>query len=210
MHSVRANDSLLERLHIVTKRLFLAVDLAINVVEQLVLLQDELAEAIATLDTPFDVRWVEAPNIHLTLKFLGATDEALIPMIASTVDRLAAPLFPFEVECRGVGCFPDPRRPRILYAGLDAKGGEVLGLLEQALQRDLGELGVEADDREFKPHITLGRVKSQTAPTMETVLPNYQTMRFGKSYIKDIILFESLLSSRGPRYEVVHRFALGR
>jgi RNA 2',3'-cyclic 3'-phosphodiesterase len=191
------------------KRLFLAVDLSISVVEELILFQDELKKKVRALDPPLEVRWVEAPNIHLTLKFLGATEEPLIPMIRDTVQSLSDPLFPFEVECRDVGAFPAPKKPRIIWAGLDKKGGEVLGLLQQAVERDLGELGVAEETREFRPHITLGRVKSRHSPSLEDTLIDYEGIQFGRSYIKDLVLFESILDHRGPRYEVIERFALG-
>ena len=191
------------------KRLFLAVDLSITVVEELIVLQDELRGAIAALDEPFEVRWVDAPNIHLTLKFLGPTELSMFPMFEDAVEQLASPLFPFEVECRNLECFPTPDAPRIIYADLDKKGGEVLGLLEQALQRDLGELGVKQDTRPYRPHITLGRVKSRKSPSMTDIISAYEGIKFGRSYIKDIALFESILDHRGPRYEVIRRFALG-
>lgn len=191
------------------KRLFLALDLSIAVVEELILVQDELREAIRALDDPFEVRWVDAPNVHLTLKFLGPTELAMIPMIEKAVEQLASPLFPFEVECRELGCFPALDTPRIIYADLDKKGAEVLALLEQALERDLGELGVGRDPRPFRPHITLGRVKSRKSPSMRDIVSAYEGVKFGRSYIKDIALFESILDHRGPRYEVIRRFPLG-
>ncbi|MFU8802739.1 MAG: RNA 2',3'-cyclic phosphodiesterase [Bradymonadaceae bacterium] len=191
------------------KRLFLAVDLSITVVEEIILFQEDLRKKIHAHDDSVDVRWVEAPNIHLTLKFLGPTEAPLISMIRNTVENLANPLFPFEVECREVGCFPSPKKPRIIWAGLDKKSSEVLGLLQQAVERDLAELGIAEESREFKPHITLGRIKSTRAPELESILADYAGIQFGRSYIKDLVLFESILDHRGPRYEVIERFALG-
>src|SRR5690554_2341427 len=125
------------------KRLFIAVDLSIGVVEKLVVLQEDLQRQFsARLGDGLNMRWVDAPNIHLTLKFLGETDEALLPMIGQTLAKLGQPLFPFEVECQGMGAFPDASRPRVLWAGMDTRGGEVLGLLQQAIERDLSELGI--------------------------------------------------------------------
>lgn len=192
------------------KRLFLAVDLSISVVEKLVVLQEDLQRKFnARLDDGLNMRWVDAPNIHLTLKFLGETDEALLPMIAQTLEKLGQPLFPFEVECQGVGCFPDPSKPRVLWAGMDTRGGEVLGLLQQAIERDLGELGIAEEQREFLPHITLGRVRATKAIDFSEIIDGFSDMKFGKSYIKDLILYESRLELRGPKYVVLERFPLG-
>ncbi|MBA2662774.1 MAG: RNA 2',3'-cyclic phosphodiesterase [Bradymonadaceae bacterium] len=192
------------------KRLFLAVDLSIAVVEKLAILQEDIQRHLgARGDEGVSVRWVDAPNIHLTLKFLGETEEDLLPMIAETIARLGKPLFPFEVECRGFGCFPAPNKPRILWAGIDARGGEVLGLLQQAIERDLDELGFATEFREFKAHVTLGRVKSTQTIDLSELVERYANMKFGKSYIKDLILYESKLDHRGPHYHVLDRFALG-
>ncbi len=192
------------------KRLFIAVDLSIAVVEKLAILQEDLQRQFSSrVGDGLNVRWVEAPNIHLTLKFLGETEDALLPMIAQKLEKLGQPLFPFEVECQGVGFFPDISRPRILWAGMDTRGGEVLGLLQQAVERDLEELGIAEETREFLPHITLGRVRTTKAVDVSETIERFSDMRFGKSYIKDIVLYESRLEHRGPRYIVLERFPLG-
>lgn len=192
------------------RRLFIAVDLSINIVEKLAILQHELEEQVGeTFGTDVQLRTVEAPNIHITLKFLGDTPGDLVPRIRGIIDKLCEPLFPFEIECQGVGAFPGAARPRILWAGLDPKGTEVLGLLQQALERDLGELGVARDTRDFYPHITLARVRSRKSPNFEELLKPYENITFGKSYIRDLVLFESHLRPEGARYEVVQRFPLG-
>ena len=194
-----------------TRRLFIAVDLSISVVERLILFQDELQNKLrGAFGDDLSVRWTDAENIHLTLKFLGDTSDALVSMLESSIASLAEPLFPFEVECRGFGAFPSPDRPRILWAGLDAKSAEVLGLLQQALERDLQEIGIAADEREFLPHITLGRLKSRAAPDLGEVFGRYDDLSFGKSYIKDLVLYESQLRHDGPRYHVIERFPLGQ
>lgn len=192
------------------RRLFIAVDLSINIVEKLAIMQQELVERVSEgFGDDLRLRTVEGPNIHITLKFLGDTASDLVPRIEGVVEKLCEPLFPFEIECQGVGAFPELARPRIIWAGLDPKGAEVLGLLQKALERDLGELGVPLDDRHFYPHITLARVRSRRSPNFEEVLKAYERVTFGKSYIRDLILFESHLHREGARYEVIRRFPLG-
>lgn len=188
------------------KRLFIAVDLSIRVVERLANLQTQLD---GRLDDGVRVKWTEPQNIHLTLKFLGDTDDALVPMLRDVLSNLVGPLFPFEVESRGIGCFPRPDKPRILWAGFDGQGAEVLTLLQQALERDLADLGIEEENRAFKPHVTLGRVKSRQKPSLEHVFDGFRDASWGKSYIKDLILFESTLDHTGATYHVIDRFPLG-
>ncbi len=189
------------------KRLFLAADLSIPAVERLVRAQEELGKYFRNQNVK--VRWVDPTNIHVTLKFIGEQDEAIIPMVCDQVRQLARPLFPFDVECKGFDAFPNVETARILWAGLDAKGAEVMGLLNQALDNELAELGIEADDREFKAHVTLGRIKSETPVDVSAVQAQLSEESFGSSYIRDIALFESVLTSDGPEYNVIERFALG-
>lgn len=190
------------------KRLFIALDLAIPVVEQLVVFQEEIQEMLADQDD-VRVRWTSPENIHLTMKFLGDTEEALVPMLRETLGVLVKPLFPFEVEAKGIGVFPSAKKPRIIWSGFDEQSEEVLSLLQQALERDLEELGFEKEDRPFRPHVTLGRVKSRSRPDFTDVGDDLGEQSFGKSYIKDVILYESKLGSEGPTYTVIDRFALG-
>ena len=191
------------------KRLFVGVDLSIQVVERLVLFQRECARWHKEKgDGAARLRLVEAPNIHLTLKFLGDTSPALVPVIHEALQALCEPLFPFEVECRGVGVFPDQEAPRILWAGLDDTSAEVLELLQRALERDLEKVGVERERRAFRPHVTLARVRGVPVDLRDLLEPLGE-VSFGKSFIKDMVLFESKLGPEGPKYEVLRRYALG-
>lgn len=188
-------------------RLFIAVDLAISVVERLTLLQREWADRID--DDDVRIKWVKPANIHMTLKFLGKTEPPLVPMLEEVLADIVKPLFPFEVACQRIGAFPEPRRPRILWAGLDPKGSEVMALLPKAIERDLEPLGFARDDRDFHPHVTLGRVKSRQRCDMREIVDEFSDLDFGQSYIKDMILYESRLTGDGAVYTVLNRFPLG-
>lgn len=193
------------------RRLFVAVDLSIAVVERLATLQRELTERIdEQFDRDLGLRPVDAPNIHITLKFLGDTRPEMVPRIRETLEEVCEPLFPFEVECRGVGAFPDRSSPRILWVGLDDESAEVLDLLQTNVERELHqELGIEKESRDYHPHVTVARVKSEHRPSFEELLGRYADVSFGESFIKDFALYESHLDEDGPRYEVVERFGLG-
>ncbi|AWV89021.1 RNA 2',3'-cyclic phosphodiesterase [Bradymonas sediminis] len=193
------------------RRLFVALDLAIGVVEELLNIQEEFhAYLDANGDLPQTrMRWTHPENIHLTLKFLGDTDDALVSRLSDTISGLVKPLFPFEVETKGLGFFPAPELPRIFWCGFAPESAEVLALLQQAIERDLGELGFEPNERAFHPHITLGRVKSRANPNFAKFAQKYENKSFGKSYVKDFVLYESILTPKGPVYQVVERFTLG-
>ena len=186
-------------------RLFVAVDLSVAVVERLTVLRRHLAERAPK----GAVRWVKPSNVHVTLKFLGDVDEAMVPLVGQKLGELARPLFPFEVNCCRLGAFPDLERPQILWAGLDIKGAEVMGLLRQTIERDLGELGFAPDDRDYYPHLTLGRVKSADLGDLMGEFKALQASDFGSSYIKDLVLFESRLGPDGAQMIVRARYQLG-
>lgn len=189
------------------KRIFIAADLEIPVVERLALLCEELE--VRTSEVDARIRWVAPENIHVTLQYLGETDPALIGLIEERLTQVTEPLFPFEVTCERLGVFPEATNARIIWAGLDPNGAEVIGLLRQAIVRDLENLGVDADEREYKPHVTLGRVRSTTKCDLSEVISDFEAVSFGRSYVKDLILFESELTPSGARYRVLHRFPLG-
>lgn len=193
-----------------SRRLFIALDLSIAVVEQMMAIQAQLQDQLASTQPHARLRWVSPENIHATLKFIGEVDEAIVDPLSSKLGELVQPLFPFQVESVGVGAFPSPTKPRVLWTGMDAKGAEVLSLLHQMLDRELQQLGFPAETLEFKPHITLARVKSAQPVDLSAIQERFGAHRFGTSTVKDIILYESELTQhQGPRYTVLGRFPLG-
>ncbi len=192
------------------RRLFLAIDLSISVVERLLLLQHELRERVANeFGEHVRLRLVEAPNIHMTLKFLGDTTPELVPRLGERMEMLCETLFPFEIECHSVGAFPDLHTPRIVWSGFDDESHEVLELLQRTVEKECSELGIAKEHRPFHPHVTVARVKSRSRPSFQQILYRYDDVRFGRSYIRDVVLYESHLDHNGARYEVVERFELG-
>ncbi len=191
-----------------TKRLFVAFDLSIDVVNALV-------EARAPLDAKLregDRRWrpVSPERIHLTLKFLGDTPTALIPRLEEALVEVCDPLFAFDIKVCDVGAFPSAKSPRILWAGVDDESAEVLGLLHRNINQELWErLGIEEERRDFKPHITLGRLGGE-APEATEWVDEMEGRVFGRTSIRDMALFSSTLGAQGPTYRVLRRFALGR
>ena len=191
------------------KRLFLAVDLSIGVVERLVMLQEAVAARLREHPDVEAVRWVDAPLIHVTLKFLGEAPETMLPELTDRLEALVRPLFPFEVHCRGFGASPDPSRARLLHAGLDDNGAEVMGLLCQAIERDLDAVGFRAEPRPYHPQITLGRLRASRPVDLRPITDEFADLHIGSSYVRDIVLFESELTRKGPIYRVLDRFPLG-
>jgi 2'-5' RNA ligase len=101
--------------------------------------------------------WPKAETLHLTLKFLGDVEEALIPDVVGAVERAASRVQPFAFDSRSLGAFPSPRRPRVVWVGVEPVDG--LYELQEAVERELSTLGFPKEKRRFKPHITVARLR---------------------------------------------------
>jgi 2'-5' RNA ligase len=137
-----------------TVRTFIAIELDDELRENLGRLQARLRDRLS----PRSVRWVRPEDIHLTLKFLGDTPQEKLEEIQAALARAAMEVAPFTITVGGLGCFPNPRRPRVVWVGLQ----EVTGRLKQlrdAVEEGVAPLGFPTEKRAFSPHLTLGRVQ---------------------------------------------------
>lgn len=133
-------------------RLFIAINLPEDV-------RNTIHEQVAPLrEEGYPVRWIEAENYHLTLKFLGPVREEQVPTVERVAERVAGETPAFSLEVHGVGAFPTIRRPRVLWVGITPT--PPLRCLKQDMEWALAEHGFERETRAFQPHITVGRVKS--------------------------------------------------
>ena len=188
------------------KRLFVAVDLSAAVIERLAKLQNTLA---GRLEDDVRIKWTDPDKIHLTLKFLGDTEESLLPALCDTLGAAAARTAPFEATSRGLGCFPRPSHPRVIWAGFDAESAEALRALQQPIDADLEELGIRPESRSYVPHVTLGRVKSEQKPALNQLFAGVRNTPLGESNITELVLYESTLDHSGATYDVIDHFYLG-
>lgn len=187
-------------------RVFVAFDLSIATVENLVLLQEDLHGPISELGAK--PRWTSAANIHLTLRFIGALQPELVLRVREELRLVAQRHAMFDTQSTGTGCFPSYDTPRIIWAGTGA-GTEGVVQLQSDVEQGLGRLGIPREDRPFKPHVTVGRVRTRARRIdLEPVLTAYRDTHFGSSQIKDFALFESHLNPRGVVYRVLERFPL--
>ncbi len=151
------------------------------------------------------VRWVPGEHRHLTLRFLGESKAETVQSLRETLAQVAAQTAAFALRIEGVGCFPNARRPSVLWAGLGGATDE-LGVLQQRVEQVVRGAGWSAEERSFRPHITLGRVRSRSS------VPSVNWMSEGPSLAFDaraIELVESRLGRRGPAYETLSRAPFG-
>lgn len=180
-------------------RLFIAFELDSGLKLELARVQQDLS---ALLD-PKIVRWVAPDNIHLTLQFLGNTNKSQVQPITSALEQCAAAVSAFELQARGLGCFPNLGRPNNLWVGLQ---GELkpAALLSQKLECELVALGFPAADRGFTPHLTLGRIKREASSAdrerIGSSVSKYTVGTLGTIHADAIHLISSDLRPSGPVY----------
>lgn len=145
-------------------------------------------------------RWVRPENVHLTLSFLGEVGPDRVPALERVVREIAARHPVISLEVRGGGAFGSPRRPHVLWLGLRGNLA-ALEALHADLKAALAPLGFVPEDREFRPHLTLGRSRDPRGePTLAACAEALRDVDLGSLRISELVLFESHLSGKGPRY----------
>jgi 2'-5' RNA ligase len=145
---------------------------------------------------------VDLGQLHVTLKFLGDTEESLVPKLDEVMRSATGGIAPFIVRLHGSGTFPQKGNARVVWVGLE--GTEPLAIIASRLEGSLRELGFEPEGRAFQPHLTLARVKDPRASTPAiTLAENYATADFGSVNVDRILLKKSVLGPKGPTYTTV-------
>ncbi|QEL18346.1 RNA 2',3'-cyclic phosphodiesterase [Limnoglobus roseus] len=160
-------------------------------------------------DSGANVNWAAAENFHITLNFLGDVDDRDLHGICRAVADVAKTEPPFRLGISGVGAFPTPRRPKIVWAAI-TDGLDVLQRIHAAAEPKLTALGVyRREERGYTPHLTLGRVKDETDGNLIAAeLPKYAEWNGGDTYVQEILVYSSDLRRDGPVYSVIGRAAL--
>ncbi|MBD3182386.1 RNA 2',3'-cyclic phosphodiesterase [Candidatus Poribacteria bacterium] len=177
-----------------TIRTFIAIKLPENIHKVLKQLQDELKESMP------DVRWTKYGNIHLTLKFLGDTPVSQVDFIDEKLREISGKFSSFNMILEGVGAFPNSRKPRIIWAGINTTD-ETLENLAKQIEKEMDKIGFPKEKRKFKPHLTIGRIRKLNNPTvMSKVLENIQIRKIGEFTVESVSFIESQLDPGGSIY----------
>ena len=153
------------------------------------------------------ISWVQPQNIHITLKFLGDTREGQIQPISGTIRKVAGEHRSFDLKFRNLGVFRNLRNPRVLWVGIERN--PVMEEIKHDLDQHLADFGYEPENREFRPHLTLGRIKFLKDLTgLEHLILRYSDQEFQVSGIREIIYYESILKPYGPEYTAIGRMSL--
>lgn len=156
-----------------------------------------------------DVKWVSPEHIHITLQFLGETEEALVPVINETLDKILLPYSSFYIKIAGVGCFPDTRRPRVIWVGTE-ESQPVINL-HGDIAKGMARLGYREEERNFTPHLTIGRVKSnRNMGGLLKKIDEIKTTYFSAFEVQNITLMKSELKPSGAKYYSLAEIPFGR
>jgi 2'-5' RNA ligase len=189
-------------------RAFVAAPLSESLLRELARLERRLEERVPRRS----VRWVQPGSIHLTLKFLGDTSTEKLPGITQALAAVArnAPVSTFTVG--GIGCFPNTRRPRVVWVGVQEPTGR-LAALQDAIEEVLAPFGYEPEGRGFTPHLTLGRVRRKVRHSDVTqvgeVVAGTEVGQLAEVVADRFELIRSVLRPTGAEYTTLETFALG-
>lgn len=181
-------------------RAFISTDIEPN--EKLVSAIGELRVARA------DLKVVKPELLHLTLKFLGDTEESLVDDISSRIALSTSGIAPFTIRLKGMGAFPSLSNIRVVWVGIE--DGRPLEEIAKRLESSLLELGFEKDRKGFVPHLTLARTRSgRNIANVHEILTANPATDFGEYSIDRVLLKKSVLSPQGPTYSTVREHLLG-
>ena len=146
-------------------------------------------------------RWVRKDNIHLTIVFLGDIHEDQVPLISQAIKKVCSRYGPFHVSLKGLGAFPNTRRPRVIWLGL---GGDLeqMSFFKKALEKHLKPFGVKEEKRSFKPHLTLGRFRKPYSgdSELDNFVARYKDLSSSECLLEKLVLFKSDLKPSGAEY----------
>jgi 2'-5' RNA ligase len=165
---------------------------------------------LRTLIADRAVRWTKREQIHLTLQFLGSIERTRLNAFQSVLEHVSSAIKSFQIRGETIGCFPSNKHPGIIWVGL---AGELnpLQSVKEKLDDALGELGYVPEEREFHPHLTIGRVaklKTSDAQRLAKGILKFERVQFGEWPVREIHLMQSVLSPKGAVYQILKSFPL--
>lgn len=187
-------------------RAFLAIRMAPEV-EQAVI--DFIASMQASGKSHRDgVRWIGRSNLHVTLRFLGdRIAGAALDRLDDALGEIATATPAFTIDVRGIGVFPNPARPRLIWVGLESPN---LRTLAAQVEGAAVAAGLSPEERGFTPHLTIGRIRDLTGLNeLRRAIEAARNRDFGRTHVKSLILYRSILGGNAPTYEELghYRFA---
>jgi 2'-5' RNA ligase len=186
-------------------RAFLAIDLPDRLRSEIGRIQDRLRPQVS------GIRWTRPEGIHLTLKFFGNVSKDEIETLSQAIEKTAAGSLPLTLRLGTPGVFPEMRRPRVLWIGVEGDVAQLAGI-QKDIEGGLAAAGFRGENRPYRPHLTLGRFRDDANPTgLESALENIKALYRAESFTaKGLTLFKSDLKPGGAVYTALKFFPFGK
>jgi RNA 2',3'-cyclic 3'-phosphodiesterase len=185
------------------KRIFVAVDISVEA-------RNKVADYIETLRNEFPKVWVgwdKAEKLHLTLKFLGDSDEKQVADLQNILNGISTNITNFKLQISNTGVFPDAKNPRILWIDVFDEQGN-LAKINSLLENECERIGFARESRKYVPHLTIGRIRepNNAKELVQKHLQNrFEPVEFE---ISEIVIYESQLMPTGSNYSIVSKHKL--
>ncbi len=183
-------------------RTFIAIDIPEEIKDEIFEIEKELSKAAGE-----GIKWEEKEKFHITLKFLGDVNEEAINSIYQTLNESLSGFGKFSVIYKGIGAFPDFKNPRVIWVGCEDPIGKLFEL-QKIVEEKMSELGFEKEDKEYHPHITLGRVKK--AKNISSLIKKMENINFEAKTgeVAEVLIMKSDLKPSGSVYSVLRKIKL--
>lgn len=166
---------------------------------------DELRHAVATLKSGLGnepIKWVDISNIHVTLAFLGSTEESAVISVCSMLDKGFSGFGEIAFNLTGIGVFKSFFDPKVIFAGIG--NSESLIAAHGIVKMGLDEIEIDTEDRRFSPHLTIGRIKElKDNRNFQKVIQQFSGILFQTVIVNEIVYYESVLLPSGPVYKPI-------
>jgi 2'-5' RNA ligase len=151
-----------------------------------------------------ELNWIPEANYHVTLNFIGATENSKINEIIQAIQAVTTNVAPLTTSLRGMGGFPDERHTRTLWIGV--RKSRALRHLQDQLRESLSNAKFPQEDREYTPHLTVAKTRKSRSIT-DLISPHVRT-QFGEVEVKSVLLYQSLFHGAQPVYKILNTFPL--
>ena len=152
------------------------------------------------------IKWVPMDNFHLTIKFLGNVDNTEVHEVCKHIRSVTDQYSPFQLTFTGTGCLPNPQKPRSLQIGIQDPTGNLVAMVGQLEKILASEMGFKPEPRDYVPHLTLGRTRSNSRRISSDLMDVFEKdseTEFGNMEVDEVNLMASFLDKAGPTYQVM-------
>jgi len=153
------------------------------------------------------IRWTNIDNIHITLVFLGDTEDNVIEELRLMLKEKCKGSGKFKLHLSGCGIFRSMNDPRIIWTGV--RTSDDLATLNESIRNGLKQIGITLEDRPYNPHLTLGRIKRiSDIQILKSLVEQFRDSEIQIVPVNEVILYESILLQSGPVYKPLEKFSL--